>query len=86
MRQKFMQLPGAPRSRLNAEGKGTSKNVQKKMVTDLHATFAANPEIEVEGFDSALYSKPGYEWHWTIMGFQLIEKGKDARSKFRLSP
>ena len=35
LRQKFMQLPSAPRSSLDAEGKGSSKNMQKKMVTDL---------------------------------------------------
>jgi hypothetical protein len=66
LRQKFMQLPGAPRSSLDAEGKGSSKNTQKKMVTDLQTTFADDREIEIDNLESALYSKPGYEWHWIL--------------------
>ena len=32
-----------------------------------------------------LYSKPGYEWHWTAQGFQLVRKGGNTRSKSRLT-
>lgn len=40
------------------------------MVTDLQTTFADDREIEVDNLESVLYSKPGYEWHWTATGFQ----------------
>jgi hypothetical protein len=60
--------------------------MQKQLVTDLHATFADNAEIRVEDLESALYSKPGHEWHWTVMGFQLVRKGKESRSRSRLTP
>ena len=86
LRQKFMKLPGAPRIGLDAEGKGSSKNMQKKMVTDLQTIFADDREIEIDNLESALYSKPGYEWHWTAQGFQLVRKGGNTRSKSRLTP
>lgn len=86
LRRKFMQLPGAPRSSLEAERKGSSKNMHKQMVTDLQATLADNAEIQVEDLDSTLYSKPGHEWHWTALGFQLVRKDKDTRSRSRFSP
>jgi hypothetical protein len=86
LRRKFMRLPGAPRSSLEAERKGSSKNMQKQMVTDLHAILSGNPEIQVEDLESVLYSKPGHEWHWTALGFQLAGKSKDSISRSRLSP
>lgn len=85
LRQKFMKLPGAPRSSIQVEGKG-AKNVGKKITTDLQAIFADEHEIEIDNLESALYSKPGYEWHWTALGFQLARKGKNIRSKSRLTP
>ena len=69
-----MQLLGATRSSLNAEGKGESKNMQKKIVTNLQARFADTPKIEVDNLESALYSKPGYKWHWTA-GISTCKKG-----------
>ena len=86
LRQKFMRLPGAPRSSLDAGGGEASKNVQKRIGTDLQVTFTNNPEIEVEDLESTLYSKPGYEWHWTSLGFQLVRKDKYTKSKSRLTP
>jgi hypothetical protein len=86
LRQKFMKLPGAPRSSLDTQRKGSSKDMRKQMVTDLHATFVDNTEIQIEDLESALYSKPGHEWHWTVMGFQLVRKGKESRSRSRLTP
>jgi hypothetical protein len=86
LRQKFMKLPDAPRTGLGIEGMGVSKNMQKKIANDLHATLVDNLEIEVEDLESALYPKPGYEWHWTSLGFQLIRKDKSTKPKSRLTP
>jgi hypothetical protein len=43
LRQKFMQLPGAPRSSLDVKGKNSFKNMQKKMITNLQGRFTDSP-------------------------------------------
>jgi hypothetical protein len=84
LRQKFMKSPGAPRFSIEIEGK-SAKNVGKKIVADLQAIFVDDREIEVDNLESELYSKQGYEWHWTALGFQLARKDKNIRSKSRLT-
>lgn len=86
LRQKFMQLPGAPRSIIDGNGKRPTKRMQDKLVAGMNSKFTDELKIEVENLESALYSKPGFEWHWTSLGFQLMSKGKDRRSRSRLSP
>ena len=75
LRQKFMQLPGAPRSSFDVKGKDAFKNVQKKLIADLQGRFTDSHEIEIEDLESKLYSKPGYEWYWTSLGVSAYKKG-----------
>jgi hypothetical protein len=58
-----------------------TEKFEKKVADDLQMTFADLQQIEVENPESTLPSKPGFEWHWTRLGFQLLKKGEQNSSE-----
>ncbi len=46
---------------------------EKELLELVQRPFAKLEKIQVENPESALYSKPGSEWYWTRLGFQLLE-------------
>lgn len=52
------------------------KDTAEKMVDDIQKAFVGLQKIQVEHPESTLSSKPGFEWHWTRLGFQSLIEGK----------
>jgi hypothetical protein len=52
------------------------KEGQKKLVEEVQTADAGLQKIQVEDPESALCSKPGFEWHWTRVRFQRLIEGK----------
>jgi hypothetical protein len=48
---------------------------RKKMIDDLETAFG-DQKIEVGNHERFLSPRPGFEWHWTRSGFQLLKKGQ----------
>ena len=84
LRKKFVQLPGVSRS-IAAEKRPTKKQ-QNELVTDLHKSFADEPEIKVANPGRALSTKQGFVWHWTPLGFQIVRRVKDKKTGSGLAP
>jgi hypothetical protein len=57
------------------------KESDKKLVEEVQTAFVGVEKIEVEHPESTLYSKPGFEWHWTHIGFQPLIEGKTKRNR-----
>jgi len=62
------------------------KEGQKKLVEQVQKPFVGLQRIKVEDPESTLYSKPGFKWHWTRFGFQLLIEGKPNTNRSGLAP
>jgi hypothetical protein len=56
----------------------TEQKSQKKMAEDLQNTFTDLHKIEIVNPESTLSSKPGLEWYWTHLGFQLLSEKEQS--------
>jgi hypothetical protein len=59
---------------------------KEELVKEVQTAFVGVEKIQVENPESALYSKPGFEWHWTSNGFQSLKEGKPKRNRSGLAP
>jgi hypothetical protein len=57
-----------------------------KKIDKIQKAFVGIQKIQVKNPESTLYSKPGFEWHWTRIGFQLLKIGKQKEDTYRLTP
>ena len=60
--------------------------VQEKPIEDLTKTFTNIKKIQPYTAESILTSKPGFEWHWTRLGFQRLVQGKPRENTSGLAP
>jgi hypothetical protein len=84
LRQKFVKLPGVPRSKSAA--KRSPKEQKREVVTTLNAAFSDDTVIKVESPGKSLPARQGCAWHWTARGFQPAAKGNDRKARSRLAP
>lgn len=72
LRQKLVAASGIASE---SEDENEPEEYKKKVTNDLETSFADLTPIKVENYDSILSPKPGFEWYWTHLGFQLLRKG-----------
>jgi len=58
---------------------------QKKLVEEVQAAFLGLQKIHVEDPEPTLNLRPGFEWHWTRIGFQPLIEGKIKRNESGLA-
>jgi F5/8 type C domain len=73
LRQELVKISGLQSSR------------RQRLADVLKQPFAKLEKIQVQRPESALYSKPKFEWHWTDTGFRLLERTEKTR-KSGLAP
>ena len=59
---------------------------QKNLVEEVQKPFVGLQRIQVEDPASTLYSKPGFRWHWTQNGFQLLTERRRNTNGSGLAP
>jgi len=69
LRKKLSQLPGVAHKKMEQ----SEPELQKKAIEELQIAFSDLQIIKVDNPESSLSSKPGFDWHWTHMGFQLLK-------------
>jgi hypothetical protein len=82
LRKKLAALPGMA---VEIVDKTETDEFQKKVVDDIQKIFAVDQQIEVENPESILASKSGFQWHWTNLGFQLLEEQEQNSKGFTLN-
>jgi hypothetical protein len=70
LRQRLVEISALVPENLDQNGR------KKKLVEEVQTAFVGLQKIQVEDPESTLSSKPGFEWHWTRMGFQRLIEGK----------
>jgi hypothetical protein len=70
LRQRLVEISALASENLDQSGR------KKKLVEEVQTAFVGLQKIHVEDPESTLSSKPGFEWHWTRMGFQRLIEGK----------
>jgi hypothetical protein len=61
------------------------KKGQKKLEEQIQTPFVGIQKVQVDDPEPTLNSKPGFEWHWTPKGFQLLTEGIIKRDSARLA-
>ena len=87
LRRKLVDLPlQAMKDQGEAESKDKEKSKKDKMVENIQNAFTDLQKINPYTAESTLTSKPGFEWHWTRMGFQRLIEGKARKNRSGLAP
>jgi hypothetical protein len=84
LRQKFVKLPGVPRSAPSA--RRSPREAQKEMTATLEVGLSDAALIKVDNPGKALPTRPGYAWHWTGRGLQPAARGARSKGRATLAP
>jgi hypothetical protein len=81
MRKKLVELETQDLTKVSLD----ENEGQKKLVEEVQRSFIGLQRIQVDP-ESTLYSKPGFKWHWTRSGFQLLIEGKPNTNRSGFAP
>jgi hypothetical protein len=76
LRKKLIQLPDVANE---ITEQSDPEKVQKKAIEELQISFSDLQIMKVDNPESTLSSKPGFDWHWTDIGFQLLKTDEQKR-------
>ena len=79
LRQKLVEISSLSLEYLNISER------KKKLVEKVQTPFVGIQKIQVETPELSLSSKPGFDWHWTRIGFQRLIRGKPNTNRSGLA-
>ena len=82
LRRKLVNLPLQAVQEQDKDKEESKDNA----VEDIQNAFGGLQKINPHTAESTLTSKPGFEWHWTRLGFQGLIEGKARKNRSGLAP